>query len=74
MQPPAKPQNERQRLAALLQLGVLDTPTEPAYDCLGGLARTIAGPTNGVISLVDQKRQWVTCTVRLAPGVRQHCM
>ena len=71
MQPPAKPQNERQRLAALLQLGVLDTPPEPAYDDLGELARTIAGTTIGVISLVDAKRQWFKCAVGLDPGVRE---
>ena len=71
MQPPVTPPNERQRLAALLQLGVLDTPTEPAYDDLGELARTIAGSPIGVISLVDAERQWFKCAVGLDPGVRE---
>ena len=71
MQPPAKPRNEAQRLAALWQLGVLDTPPEPAYDDLGELARNIAGTPIGLISLVDAERQWFKCAVGLDPGVRE---
>ncbi len=71
MQPPAKPRNEPQRLAALWQLGVLDTPPEPAYDDLGELARSIAGTPIGLISLVDAERQWFKCAVGLDPGVRE---
>ena len=71
MQPPATPANEAQRLAALWQLGVLDTPPEPAYDDLGELARSIAGTPIGLISLVDAERQWFKCAVGLDPGVRE---
>ena len=52
------PQNEAERLAALRDLGILDTPPELAYDELSALAAYICQTPIALISLVDEDRQW----------------
>src|SRR5215472_12147156 len=52
------PENERERLAALRGLGILDTAPEPAYDELSALAAYICQTPIALISLVDEDRQW----------------
>jgi PAS domain S-box-containing protein len=52
------PQNEAERLAALRDLGILDTPPELAYDELCALAAYICQTPVALISLVDEDRQW----------------
>ncbi|HMS80005.1 MAG TPA: GAF domain-containing protein, partial [Burkholderiaceae bacterium] len=57
MPPPILPR-ESERLAVLRELGVLDTPPEPAFDDLTGLARDLLGAPMAMVSLVDADRQW----------------
>lgn len=52
------PVDERQRLAALCEYEVLDTPADPAYDDLVGLVGEILDVPIALISLVDSDRQW----------------
>jgi PAS domain S-box-containing protein len=52
------PDREAERLEALKAYGVLDTPPEPAFDDLVGLASRICGTPMAMISLVDRDRQW----------------
>ncbi|TBR17281.1 PAS domain S-box protein, partial [bacterium] len=58
MQPPGKPANEAQRLAALRALTILDTSPEERFDRLTRLAQNILGVPIAVVSLVDESRQW----------------
>jgi signal transduction histidine kinase/CheY-like chemotaxis protein/PAS domain-containing protein len=50
--------DEAQRLAALMQTGILDTPPDPRFDDLVQLARDICGAPMALVSLVDADRQW----------------
>jgi two-component system, NtrC family, sensor kinase len=52
------PQNEEQRLAALLRYRILDTVAETAFDDLTLLSTHICGTPIALISLVDRDRQW----------------
>jgi len=58
MQEAPIPANDGARLAELQSYGVLDTPDEEAFDDIGHLARMIAGTPIGIVSLVDENRQW----------------
>lgn len=62
MQEAPIPANDAARLAELRSYGLLDSPDEQAFDDIGHLARTIAGTPIGIVSLVDENRQWFkTC-------------
>lgn len=50
--------DEPQRLAALHQLGALDTPPEAELDVITRLAADRFGAETALISLVDSERQW----------------
>ena len=50
--------NETMRLAALKQLGILDTAREQDFDNITLLATQITGAPMATISLVDENRQW----------------
>ena len=52
------PPDERARLAALHELGILDTPNEGYFDRLTALACKLFDMPMAVISLVDSDRQW----------------
>ena len=52
------PQDEEQRLAALHNLRILDTPKEQRFDRLTRLAAGILGVPIALVSLVDRERQW----------------
>ncbi len=52
------PANEEQRLAALHELGVLDTPAEERFDRLTRLAAALFEVPVAIITLVDRDRQW----------------
>ena len=54
----ALPVNEPQRLQALYQLNILDTPAEAAFDALTELAVLICGGGKAALTLIDQDRQW----------------
>ncbi|MCU0748074.1 MAG: PAS domain S-box protein [Akkermansiaceae bacterium] len=57
MKPPI-PTNELPRLAALEDLGILDTPPEEAFDDITRLAATLCNTPVALVSLVDGARQW----------------
>lgn len=50
--------NEEDRLHALYDLAVLDTPPEPAFDDIVGFARQRFMVPAALISLVAESRQW----------------
>ena len=52
------PGNERERLAALYEYDILDTPREPLFDSLTALAAQVCDAPVAQISLIDRKRQW----------------
>lgn len=52
------PHNEAERLQALWQLHILDTPAESAFDALTEIAAQISGASFAALSLIDQNRQW----------------
>ena len=59
------PSNDNARLQELRSYGVLDTPDEQAYDDIGDLVCEIAGTPIGIISLVDENRQWFKSCIGL---------
>jgi PAS domain S-box-containing protein len=62
------PENEKERLAALRGLAILDTPPEPAYDELSALAAYVCQTPIALISLVDEDRQWFKSRVGWTTG------
>lgn len=57
--PAAKlPLNEKERLKALEEYSILDTPSEKDFNDLSLLASKICGTPISLVSLVDEKRQW----------------
>ena len=60
-----KPENEKERLAVLDQVGILDTPAEREFDDVSLLASQICGTPIALISLVDETRQWFKSRVGL---------
>jgi PAS domain S-box-containing protein/diguanylate cyclase (GGDEF)-like protein len=59
------PPDEDERLAALCQLDVLDTPPEPELDAIAELARDLMETPIALVSLVDADRQWFKARVGL---------
>ncbi len=57
------PNNEKERIAALLQYQILDTPPEDTFEDLVRIASYICGTPVSLISLVDQNRQWLKAKV-----------
>jgi diguanylate cyclase (GGDEF)-like protein len=55
---PPLPSNERQRLATLRSLKLLDTPAEERFDRITRLARKMFDVPIALVSLVDADRQW----------------
>lgn len=55
---PPLPEDEERRLAALRQLGILDTPREERFDRLTRLAAALFDVPIALVSLVDRDRQW----------------
>ena len=52
------PDNDAERLRALDEYAILDTPLEPAFDALTELAAEIVGVPIALVSIVDAQRQW----------------
>ncbi len=63
MKKAAFPVTESERLKALEEYEILDTPAERAYDDVVKLASHIAGMPISLISLVDSDRQWFKAKV-----------
>jgi PAS domain S-box-containing protein len=57
------PRNERQRVAALHKLHILDTPPEPSYDRIVELAARLFDMPIAVVAFVDSARQWFKAAV-----------
>ena len=57
MQPP-DPDKEEERLAALYRYGLLDTPTEAAFDSITHVAKIALNVPIALITLIDKNRQW----------------
>jgi GAF domain-containing protein len=60
------PENEVERLKALHELEVLDTPNEESFDDITHLASYICDTPFALITLVDSDRQWFKSHVALA--------
>ncbi len=56
--PPPLPDDEAERIAALLNYAVLDTAPEPEFDRVTAMAQRVFGVSIAVVSLVDSDRQW----------------
>jgi diguanylate cyclase (GGDEF)-like protein len=52
------PENERERLAALYEYDILDTPRDPLFDSLTALAAQVCDVPIAQLSLIDRQRQW----------------
>ena len=65
---PSPSVDEARRLAALRELGVLDTLPEPAFDTITRTAAQLCGVPIALISLIDAQRQWFKSSIGL-PGV-----
>ncbi|NJN05778.1 MAG: hypothetical protein HC814_04570, partial [Rhodobacteraceae bacterium] len=55
---PPRPENEAERLAALHNYQILDTPADEAFDRITRLASRILKMPIALVSLVDKERQW----------------
>lgn len=55
---PPIPDDEQERLAALQELRILDTPAEERFDRITRIARDLFAVPIALISLVDAGRQW----------------
>ena len=60
---PPLPPDEADRLAALVDLGILDTEPEKEFDRLVQLASAICRAPMGTITFIDSQRQWVKSRV-----------
>lgn len=58
MQVAAVPQNEQDRLKALLKLQILDTEPDATFDVITSLAATLFQVPIVLVSLIDEQRQW----------------
>jgi signal transduction histidine kinase len=61
--------NETERLQALRSYGILDTPTEPAFDDITRIASYVCQAPISVVTLIDEGRQWFKSEVGL--GMRE---
>lgn len=52
------PADEEERLAALRESGVLDTPAEERFDRVTRLCRRLFGVELALVNLIDRDRQW----------------
>lgn len=64
MQAPPPP-DEALRLLVLQECDILDTPADPVFDAMVGLASDICGAPIALISLIDAERQWFKARVGL---------
>lgn len=57
--PETQPVDESERLAALLEYQILDTPSEDAFDDLARLAAIVCNAPAALVSFIDDRRQWI---------------
>jgi signal transduction histidine kinase len=70
MRPPTPP-DEAERLRALYELKILDTPPEPDFDDMVALASQICGAPMSLVNLIDADRQWSKAGVGVGVGVQE---
>ncbi len=63
------PPNDAERVAALKQYRILDTPPEFEYDALTELAAQICGCPVALIGLIDETRDWLKAKYGLPPSL-----
>ena len=66
---PPVPVNETARLAALRSYGILDTPSEGAFDDVTRIAALICDAPIAVVNFIDSGRQWFKSEIGL--GLRE---
>ncbi len=59
------PPDDKERVAALRRLRLLDTPPEPAFDRITRAAARMLGVPTALVTLVDADRQWFKSCVGL---------
>lgn len=59
MHPPARPDNEAERLSALQRSRILDTQTDEAFEDLIRIAAAICHVPMAMVSLIGAERQWL---------------
>ena len=59
----AQPQDDRERLARLRQLGILDSEAEPLFDALTHAAALVARTPIAMLSVADEDRHWFKSSV-----------
>jgi len=62
---PPVPLDEVERLAALYEIGVLDTPTDAGIDSLTRYVAKLWDVPMAAVSLIDERRQWFKSSVGL---------
>jgi len=67
----AVPINEPKRLAALSAYQILDTLPELGYDDLAELIAQICGCAGGLVTFVDETRQWMKAKYGLPPDMTE---
>lgn len=67
MQEPPRPADEPDRLQALRQLLILDTPPEERFDRLTAFAAQEFDVPTALLSLIDDDRQWFKSRVDMGP-------
>lgn len=65
MQPAEQPDNETQRISALIETGLLDTPSESIFDSLTNAASKLFNMPVSLICLIDSKRVWIKSSAGL---------
>jgi EAL domain-containing protein (putative c-di-GMP-specific phosphodiesterase class I)/GGDEF domain-containing protein len=71
MDAPAIPHDDLARLQDLRSYGVLDTDADPNFDDISELARRVADTEIGIVSLVDENRQWFKSCVGAPLGQQE---
>ncbi len=70
MPPAPMPPDEASRLAALRDLGILDSPPDAEFDALVRAASLVCGTPVALLSLVAADRQWLKANIGL-PGLTE---
>ena len=67
------PPDEAERLAALREYQILDTPPEPEFDELTWLASFICQTPMALVTLIDHHRQWFKARVGFGSAETPRC-